>query len=124
MQGNVNSIVAALPKPYISANSTNCLFFLRVGLNAGLILQYSNKELRDSSMLCILFYSFSLARSAGHFPYLSKMVVLAPLISSLRTTLELPEITAKCSGVSPSLSLSLIGTSQLTKKLTAFSLPS
>ena len=85
----------------------------------------------------MLVYSFSMAKSRGVFPSLSWICLLAPRISSLWTTFELPkcfylkkgdlflpDMTAKCNGVNkPSLSWALrFTTFQLDRKLTEFSL--
>lgn len=96
--------MAIAPK-YKNKNTVIYLKFFVTFLNACFILQYSNIVFSYFSILIILINSFSYAKSYGFLPALSVAFLFAPFISNFFTILELPEITAKCNGVKPCVSL-------------------
>jgi len=69
------------------------------------MLQYSANSLFYSNIYYIFEYSFSIAISIGLLFALSIISRSDPLKSSFLTTLELPDMTDRCNGVSPSMSL-------------------
>lgn len=82
------------------------LFF--TGVNVGLMLQYSIRELFVSSIWVMIVNSFCWAMWIGFLPCLSSMFLSAPRKSNFLTTLPLPETQARCKGVRPWESVSLI----------------
>jgi hypothetical protein len=75
------------------------------GFREGLRLQYSSiKDEFSRSCMMAWLLSYSLARERGVLFLLSVIYLLAPHYNSLRTTLQLLEITPKWRGVKPSLS--------------------